>query len=150
MNKDTLDFVCSASHRKYRILSFRGMFSKQRKYRILSSFAHFIRLPLKNVCKHICLQNAYPLKNRLCLRPLNLQACGFTEKERIMIRNVCTSNYAVESAERETLSSSVCTCGVKVTIHLPDEVSETVRQQKINHLYDILKPKQEKEKLNAA
>ena len=67
-----------------------------------------------------------------------------------MIRNVCTTNAAVESAERETLSSSVCTSDVKVTIHLPDEVSETVRQQKINHLYDILKPKQEKEKLNAA
>ena len=67
-----------------------------------------------------------------------------------MIRNVCATNAAVESAERETQSSSVCTCGVKVTIHLPDEVSETVRQQKINHLYDILKPKQEKENLNAA
>lgn len=67
-----------------------------------------------------------------------------------MIRNVCTTNAAVESAERKELSSSVCTCGVKVTIHLPDEVSETVRQQKINHLYDLLKPKQDKEKLNAA
>lgn len=30
---------------------------------------------------------------------------------------------------------------VKVTIHIPDEVSETIRQQKINRLYDILKPK---------
>ncbi|MDO5558377.1 MAG: hypothetical protein Q4F95_02135 [Oscillospiraceae bacterium] len=30
---------------------------------------------------------------------------------------------------------------VKVTIHIPDDVSETVRQQKINRLYDILKPK---------
>ena len=30
---------------------------------------------------------------------------------------------------------------VKVTIHIPDNISETVRQQKINRLYDILKPK---------
>lgn len=30
---------------------------------------------------------------------------------------------------------------VKITIHIPDDVSETVRQQKINRLYDILKPK---------
>ena len=67
-----------------------------------------------------------------------------------MIRNVCTTNAAVESMERETLSSSACTSDVKVTIHLPDEVSEAVRQQKINHLYDILKPKRAIEKLNAA
>lgn len=42
---------------------------------------------------------------------------------------------------------------VKVTIHIPDEVSETVRQQKINRLYDILKPKivmKSSEKINAA
>lgn len=30
---------------------------------------------------------------------------------------------------------------VKVTIHIPDDISETVRQQKISRLYDILKPK---------
>ena len=42
---------------------------------------------------------------------------------------------------------------VKVTIHIPDNISETIRQQKINRLYDILKPKivmKSSEKTNAA
>lgn len=33
---------------------------------------------------------------------------------------------------------------VKVTIHIPDNVSENSRQQKINRLYEILKPKDKK------
>lgn len=33
---------------------------------------------------------------------------------------------------------------VKVTIHIPDKVSENIKQQKINRLYDILKPKDKK------
>lgn len=33
---------------------------------------------------------------------------------------------------------------VKVTIHIPDNVSENTRQQKINRLYDILRPKDKK------
>ena len=32
---------------------------------------------------------------------------------------------------------------VKVTIHTPDKISESIKQQKINRLYDILKPKNE-------
>lgn len=31
----------------------------------------------------------------------------------------------------------------KVTIHIPDTVSDSVKQQKINKLYDILKPQKE-------
>lgn len=33
---------------------------------------------------------------------------------------------------------------VKVTIHIPDKVSDCIRQQKINRLYDILKPRKDK------
>lgn len=33
---------------------------------------------------------------------------------------------------------------VKVTIHVPDKISENIKQQKINRLYDILKPKDKK------
>ncbi len=29
----------------------------------------------------------------------------------------------------------------KVTIKLPEHISESIRREKINHLYDILKPK---------
>ena len=54
-----------------------------------------------------------------------------------MNRNVLT-NTAV--ADGGTISAENIST-VKVTIHIPDEVSETVRQQKINRLYDILKPK---------
>lgn len=49
-----------------------------------------------------------------------------------MIRNELTLNNA-----NETNASAE----IKVTIHLPEDVSEIVRQQKINHLYDVLKPK---------
>ena len=33
---------------------------------------------------------------------------------------------------------------VKVTIHVPDKISENIKQQKINRLYEILKPKDKK------
>ena len=33
---------------------------------------------------------------------------------------------------------------VKVTIHVSDKISENVKQQKINRLYEILKPKDKK------
>ena len=49
-----------------------------------------------------------------------------------MIRNELTLNTT-----KETNASAE----IKVTIHLPEDVSEVVRQQKINHLYDVLKPK---------
>ena len=52
-----------------------------------------------------------------------------------MIRNELTSNNT-----NETNTSAE----IKVTIHLPEDVSEIVRQQKINHLYDVLKPKSPK------
>ena len=43
-------------------------------------------------------------------------------------------------------TNSKDTSAFKVTIHIPDTVSDSVKQQKINKLYDILKPK----KKNAA
>lgn len=33
---------------------------------------------------------------------------------------------------------------VKVTIHIPDKISENIKQDKINRLYEILKPKDKK------
>lgn len=36
------------------------------------------------------------------------------------------------------------TKAVKITIHVPDKISENIKQQKINRLYDILKPKDKK------
>ena len=33
---------------------------------------------------------------------------------------------------------------INVIIHLPEEVSEIIKQQKINRIYDILNPKDEK------
>ncbi len=51
-----------------------------------------------------------------------------------MIRNELTLN-----------TNNNASAEIKVTIHLPEEVSEIVRQQKINHLYDILKPKPPKQ-----
>ena len=56
-----------------------------------------------------------------------------------MIRNVSLTNVAV--AENET-DSAEKDFKVRVTIHIPDNVSESIKQQKINRLYDILKPKE--------
>jgi len=53
-------------------------------------------------------------------------------------RNELFTNTAV--ADAGTISAENIST-VKVTIHIPDEVSDTIRQQKINRLYDILKPK---------
>ena len=51
-----------------------------------------------------------------------------------MNRNELFTNTAIEGKNNTSAE-------MKVTIHLPEEVSEIVRQQKINYLYDILKPK---------
>lgn len=53
-----------------------------------------------------------------------------------MIRNELTLN---------TTTNINASAEIKVTIHLPEDVSEVVRQQKINHLYDVLKPKPPKQ-----
>ncbi|MDE7361418.1 MAG: hypothetical protein K2N38_05740 [Oscillospiraceae bacterium] len=56
-----------------------------------------------------------------------------------MIRNTFTYHTEDNSAE------------FVVNISVPDEVSETVKQQKIERLYDILKPKNDdNDSLNAA
>ncbi len=52
-----------------------------------------------------------------------------------MINNIIISNIA-EPNNNDTSA-------FKVTIHIPDTVPDSVRQQKINKLYDILKPKKE-------
>lgn len=52
-----------------------------------------------------------------------------------MINNTVISNTV------ETNSNA--TSAFKVTIHIPDTVADSVKQQKINKLYDILKPKKE-------
>ena len=36
--------------------------------------------------------------------------------------------------------------GIKVTIHIPENVSESVKRNRINQIYDILNPNDKKEK----
>lgn len=52
-----------------------------------------------------------------------------------MINNTIINN-TVETVSKDTSA-------FKVTIHIPDTVPDSVKQQKINKLYDILKPKKE-------
>ena len=52
-----------------------------------------------------------------------------------MINNTIISN-TVDTNSKDTLA-------FKVTIHIPDTVADSVKQQKINKLYDILKPKKD-------
>ena len=39
------------------------------------------------------------------------------------------------------LSGTATVNGIKVTITVPDSINTVVRQQKINRIYDLLKPK---------
>lgn len=36
--------------------------------------------------------------------------------------------------------------GIKVIVHIPENVSESVKRNRINQIYDILKPNNKKEK----
>lgn len=49
-----------------------------------------------------------------------------------------TTTTIVDSNE---LSAKNETAEIMVKVHVPDNISENIKQQKINHLYDILKPK---------
>lgn len=40
--------------------------------------------------------------------------------------------------EKEKAGELTSDEGIKVVVHIPDNVPETIRQQKINHIYDIL------------
>ncbi len=42
----------------------------------------------------------------------------------------------------EKINEKITKSGIKVTIHLPEKVTENIKQLKINRLYDILKPKE--------
>lgn len=53
----------------------------------------------------------------------------------MLLTNTTVADGEIISADRKIPE-------VKVTVHVPDEVSDTIKQQKINHLYDILKPKE--------
>ena len=41
----------------------------------------------------------------------------------------------------EKINETITKSGIQVTIHLPEKVTESVKQLKINKIYDILKPK---------
>lgn len=43
---------------------------------------------------------------------------------------------------KNNMSSS----GIKVTIHIPEGIPESVKREKINYLYDVLKPREDKKK----
>ena len=42
--------------------------------------------------------------------------------------------------ESQTVKTGIST-EIKVTVHVPEQLHERVRQQKINRIYDILNPK---------
>lgn len=43
---------------------------------------------------------------------------------------------------KNNMSSS----GIKVTVHIPEGIPESVKREKINYLYDVLKPREDKKK----
>ncbi len=47
---------------------------------------------------------------------------------------------SVNWRERKTANINALS-GIRVTIHLPSDVPESIRHQKINRIYDILNPK---------
>ena len=53
-------------------------------------------------------------------------------------RNISTENIVTDVGPAV---KAVFQKGIKVTVHIPENLNETSRRQKINRLYDILKPK---------
>lgn len=42
--------------------------------------------------------------------------------------------------------NNTSTSGIKVTVHIPEGIPESVKREKINYLYDVLKPREDKKK----
>ena len=47
----------------------------------------------------------------------------------------------MKSNEKKAKSKRICVDDIKVTVHIPDKISESVRREKINLIYDVLTPK---------
>lgn len=47
----------------------------------------------------------------------------------------------MKSNEKKAKNKRICVDDIKVTVHVPDKISESVRREKINLIYDILTPK---------
>ena len=43
-----------------------------------------------------------------------------------------------------TIANTSVFGGIKVTVHIPEDIPEYVKREKINYLYEILKPQEEK------
>lgn len=51
-----------------------------------------------------------------------------------------TIRIAAQADAAVQASSEMFPKGIRLTVHLPENIPETVRQQKINRIYDILTP----------
>lgn len=47
----------------------------------------------------------------------------------------------MKSNEKKAKNTRICVDDIKVTVHVPDKISESIRREKINLIYDILTPK---------
>lgn len=47
----------------------------------------------------------------------------------------------MKSNEKKAKNTRICVDDIKVTVHVPDKISESVRREKINLIYDILTTK---------
>lgn len=42
--------------------------------------------------------------------------------------------------------NNTSTSGIKVTVHIPENIAKNIKREIINHLYDVLKPREDKKK----
>ena len=47
----------------------------------------------------------------------------------------------MKNSENKTKNKRICLNDIKVTIHVPDHISESVRREKINLIYELLSEK---------
>lgn len=47
----------------------------------------------------------------------------------------------MEKRDNKAKNKRICLEDIKVTVHIPDRISESVRREKINQIYDILSKK---------
>lgn len=50
----------------------------------------------------------------------------------------------MKSNENKRKNKRICADDIKVIVHIPDHISESVRREKINRIYDILSKESKK------
>ncbi len=69
--------------------------------------------------------------------------CYFYERKLFERKPIRLLRKEISTMKTKNNTSS---SGIKVTIHIPEGIAESIKREKINYLYDVLKPRETKKK----